>query len=270
MEELNNKQSLHDPNWLMHTVPSFPEKESSVELLPYGCFILRKLLNDDQQMAFYRRLLELSNGTVEKEEMQNIDYPGPWPLCFWEHPYTKASNISEKPTDILDWGDAVYRFIVAYSQAHKEDLLKVGTSLEKIQLLGTQKMDTIYAQLYRKNGFIQEHEDVGLNWGMSVSFGCSCLFYVGSKDNVFTINSGDVVIANFGEITHCMPKILDEKPNWWVEDPTTNLKLFNKARCNIQLRDKSAWDKPPAFNLEQYKQYLHHLNQNPKENPYQS
>lgn len=106
----------------------------------------------------------------------------------------------------------------------------------------------MYSQLYPKGGKLDRHVDVGLSWGISISFGSSCEFVFGKEKIV--IKSGDVFVADFGKISHEVTDTLDDAPAWWKEVET-----FGRARCNIQLRDKDSY-KGPLLSNQTYLEFV--------------
>jgi hypothetical protein len=91
--------------------------------------------------------------------------------------------------------------------------------------------ESFYSQLFNLSAKMQRHKDAFVNWGVSYSFGASCEFTLGST--TLTLNSGDILVAPFGEIEHSVDSIVDNAPGWWDTCVTHG---FN--RCSIQVRQK--------------------------------
>lgn len=94
-------------------------------------------------------------------------------------------------------------------------------------------------------------------------------FAWGKASEILRLESGDVMIGNFGYVVHGLlnvdPPSTETAPGWWlnshnndtsIPSKSTTVNTFGRARCNIQLRDSTTYKKA-AMSSEQYKVFLH-------------
>ena len=113
-------------------------------------------------------------------------------------------------------------------------------------------------QLYPLSGALNWHTDIFLQWGLSVSLGGAAEFLycepLAPPDQVQSIwvESGDVLLANFGELVHCVSRTLPSTaPAWWHA-----VNNYGRARCNLQLRDASTY-RGPLMARDAHRKFVH-------------
>ncbi|GAB5361171.1 hypothetical protein AAMO2058_000690800 [Amorphochlora amoebiformis] len=155
-----------------------------------------------------------------------------FPFLMYNNPTTKSGNISEVPIFALDLAQGAYDSAMAAGE-------KKG-----LQSPPQKTMNSCHAQLYPVGGCMAPHKDTGGSWGLSISLGASALFRVDQL--VLRLNSGDVVIANFGGRVHSVrlrsPKTA---PEWWTNSRFT----YGAARCNVQFRCAGDYTGPKEVHI---------------------
>jgi hypothetical protein len=206
---------------------NFPELPTHLQADPEwaakGVLLFRQALSEEQQKQLYDYIIAVSSPSKEYEELANnaVSFMySPWPILHWNQIYTRESNITRGPLELLSWFQEVF-----------ENSMKSVCNVPM-------RFDSVYGQLYPNGGGLKSHKDVGIDWGGSISLGgaSDLELWIGSEKLVLHQQSGDIVLANFGEIEHAVVNTnLEESPEWWKNSEYRH----HKARCNIQLRDTS-------------------------------
>ncbi|GAB5361170.1 hypothetical protein AAMO2058_000690800 [Amorphochlora amoebiformis] len=202
-----------------------------------GVFVLRQYLSEEDQQMFYEGLVSVAQeaDVTEIDQLQEAGCPfpaAPFPFLMYNNPTTKSGNISEVPIFALDLAQGAYDSAMAAGE-------KKG-----LQSPPQKTMNSCHAQLYPVGGCMAPHKDTGGSWGLSISLGASALFRVDQL--VLRLNSGDVVIANFGGRVHSVrlrsPKTA---PEWWTNSRFT----YGAARCNVQFRCAGDYTGPKEVHI---------------------
>jgi len=162
------------------------------ELVCTSVLLFRGCIDEDVQQLMYQELLLLSEGSEEHTQLNALcPAQQPWPLAYWNHPYTHESNTTAKPEKLLSWAN---------------DLLRHGqTQASAVPgAAAAGDADSMLCQLYPEDGYLRPHVDNQLGWGVSVSLGDSAqlAFGVGADRRVIVARSGDVIVGDFGTVTH--------------------------------------------------------------------
>lgn len=181
-----------------------------------------------------------------------------FPIGYNSLVYTGQSNVVE----MLDWK--------AYGQA-------VWTSLSQ-QVPGfpadeKKTFNSVYVQMYHKDGTMKKHRDQHVDWGVSVSLGASCQFQFGDK--TILLHSGDVVVCDFSRVEHAVETILTSNLPGFVNnevllldepsddddvDGATVRQLvcdLDRVRCSVQIRDTTESSPPvPLLTDQEFLQML--------------
>ena len=201
-----------------------------------GGVILRGALTDSEQQWLYEALhsavdhdseeIGSLRRTATAAAMAELNPDNrPQPFVTWVHPYTRLSNAKQRPTRLLEWAEQLMHALVPASEKHC--------------------VDSMLAQLYAGGGSLLKHRDEDLSWGIGVSLGSSAIFDClpdnGEKSERVVINSGDVLIGEFGIMPHAVavPKKLpgnsnssNKPPPWWSKVDSFGC----KTRCNVLFR----------------------------------
>lgn len=188
----------HEPEPFPWNVSHLLSRCGPPEPIPVGGVILRGALTEAQQKYLYELLFGMvdhesaeikglrSTATAAQMAEKNPDNR-PQPFVTWVHPYTRASNARERPTQILDWAERLMHALVPASCGHV--------------------VDSMLAQMYAGGGSLLRHRDEDLSWGLGVSLGCAaefdCLPDKGpdkGREELVTIRSG--VSATAGTYHH--------------------------------------------------------------------
>lgn len=197
------------------------EDEISSQITNYNNkgWLIRDFLTRDEQIECYNYTINLSENSVEHAEAVNASDKHSYAITYYNLVYTGTRNCSN-PYKLFDLGNKAIR------------LLK-----EKVGFVGKSNFtpNSIHAQLFNEKAKLAIHKDEYCDWGVSVSLGASCEF---SFDNeIITLNSGDVFVADFSKVDHGVNKISDEPPGWFHDDSGCGVKTFGFSRMSIQIRD---------------------------------
>ena len=182
------------------------------EKLPLGGCLVRGLLTESEQQWMYETIEAhaasdssdiatlRSTTTHETFAAQN---PGNCPQAWvaWLHPYNRKSTAARQPSQLLEWAN---RLMHALAPGARD-----------------QRIDAMYSQLYATGGSLKRHQDEDLSWGISISLGGDALFDAFKHDNDsrpvrVRLHSGDVVVAEFGQMFHAVSVPADVvPPAWW-------------------------------------------------------
>ena len=176
------------------------------EILENGGILLRNYFSDNEQIYFFKYVMNLSSNN------QNIviDDSNPLPLAYYNNPYTNDSNC-EEPIELFEVAN---------------DIIKNNSSYI------FPKFNSVYCQLYGANSTLKDHVDEFNGVGESLSFGASCDFVYGDK--IIQLNSGDVLIADFSKTIHGIRGIKKETTPKWFEE--LDVDTLSRIRLNIQFR----------------------------------
>ena len=90
---------------------------------------------------------------------------------------------------------------------------------------------------YASGGSLLKHCDEDLSWGLGVSLGCDAEFEClprNGRSKKIMVQSGDILIGEFGQMPHAVRVTHSTPPPWWTAD---TLETFGtKTRCNILFR----------------------------------
>jgi cytochrome P450/alkylated DNA repair dioxygenase AlkB len=227
-----------------------------------GAWLLKNMLNRDEQVQWYKYTYDLSKNSKEQAELasQQTSDKTAFPLTFDNLVYTGSSNC-EEPTKWYVWAQETWDILVDNADKIKFPKM-LGSSKGSTAELGPSKnFDSFYSQLFPQNGTMVAHKDEYVDWGVSVSFGSSCMFKFG--DHNIVLNSGDVLVADFSKTMHAVDKIcVGTEPGWWknenneVADAADMVETFGKSRCSVQIRDISKVLPHKYMEMDQFKNML--------------
>lgn len=213
-------------------------KKIHVEHLDQGGWLLKGLLSRDEQIDFYEYTTSISKDSTEAREIRDFDKPRAIALTYHNLVYTGKSNCSV-PEKWYHWADELFSLL----QENRRQL-----KMPKVSF----KANSLYAQLFSLEATMAKHKDEYVNWGISISLGASAKFSFGNTS--LTLNSGDVLIADFSQIEHAVDNILsDTQPAWFTDEIVST---FNKARCSIQIRDLTTCNETPNMTQDQFEKML--------------
>lgn len=184
--------------------------------LPLDGRVLRNALTAHEQRWLYEELRRMAQGSELLAAAERAADPNasrlPAPLAYWTHPYSRASSVGQ-PLRLLRWADELLR------------LAAPGA--------GGVRIDSMLAQVYFEGAGLRPHVDQDLSWGVGVSLGAGAFFRChGDESATVLLNSGDVVVAEFGLLRHSVLVMgSSTAPAWWDEVPN-----LGRARCNVIFR----------------------------------
>ena len=115
-----------------------------VSVVPFhGC------IDEIMQQLMYQELLLLSEGSEEHTQLnafQLCPAQQPWPLAYWNHPYTHESNTTAKPDKLLSWANELLRHGLTQASAVPGAAAAGDT-------------DSMLCQLYPQDGYLRPHVD---------------------------------------------------------------------------------------------------------------
>lgn len=212
-------------------VPALLRNAPPPEPLPMGGSIVRSALTPPQQKLLYEMLRDNVNASSEEYRMLRMTDTAsshgrlnpdnrPQPFVTWVHPYTRLSNVRERPTRLLRWAEGVMHALAPESGDHE--------------------VDSMLAQLYALGGSLLEHRDEDLSWGIGVSLGSYAYFDClpdegsGEERKRVAIRSGDIIVGEFGKMPHAVtiPEMDNDPPLWWKDVDH----FGSKMRCNVLFR----------------------------------
>ena len=195
-----------------------------------GGWLIRNYLSKDEQLDLYNYTVELSNGSTEQETLeatrQQTQVKPFYPLTFHNLVYTGESNC-KTPDRWLHFADELWDTML-----ENEELVNFPIADAKVASF---KANSIYAQLYSRDGSMKTHKDEYVDWGVSVSIGASCEFEFGQ--HTIILNTGDIFIADFSKVDHAIKSILDDVPGWFDESINESIKTFGMNRFSVQIRN---------------------------------
>ena len=129
------------------------------------------------------------------------------------------------------------------------------------------QVDSVLAQVYTAGGALGWHTDLDLGWGLAVSLGATAEFSIMMEDPRFikaqvakgatgldgaggpggggqegkasamlVVESGDVIIGDFGQMLHAVRvRGAETAPAWWRE-PAATARHHGRARMNVLFR----------------------------------
>ena len=125
------------------------------ELVCASVVLFRGCIDENMQQLMYQELLLLSEGSEEHTQLNALcPAQQPWPLAYWNHPYTHESNTTAKPEKLLSWAN---------------DLLGHGlTQASAVPgAAAAGDADSMLCQLYPQDGYLRPHVDNQLGYRRS-------------------------------------------------------------------------------------------------------
>ena len=191
-----------------------------------GC-LLRGALTESEQRWLYEEIgrhadessddmAGLRATKTKKTHAEGNSKNAPMAFVCWCHPYARRNSARKKPAQLLEWADRLMHALAGKSAAHLT-------------------IDSMVAQLYAAGGGLRPHIDENLSWGLSISLGSPASFSClpdGSAAQRVTLRSGDIVIAEFGQLMHAVETSDQPPPKWWAQVETYG----PRTRCNILFR----------------------------------
>lgn len=205
-------------------------------------WLIKQCLSDDEQKDFFQYTIELSNGSAEQKEILDAKPERAFPISYYNLVYTGKSNC-QKPKRWLNFASYIWHMLL-----ENNELLDFPTNT------GIGDFDSVYCQLFGNNSSMALHKDQHVNWGVSISFGSSCVFTFG-EDKVI-LESGDVFVADFSKVDHAVDKVFDvTAPTWWNSNEFKDL-TFNRVRCSVQIRDLTHTQEHDLISMEEFKELV--------------
>jgi cytochrome P450 len=215
----------------------FGDKKIKVINLGKNVLLIKGMFDAAEEKKFYNYLNKIRNSEFRREpcSQRNTLFPEADPIVendnsivplSYEHlVYTGKSNC-DKPT------------------LYYENAQNLWNILQDKYSLPSVEFGAMYSQLFKLEAIMAKHKDEHVNWGVSYSFGASALMTIhglSGEDKTIhgkevTLNSGDILIAPFGELDHSIDQILDDAPGWWEDEVY--------LRCSVQVRQKILLDNP--------------------------
>eukprot|EP01089_Gocevia_fonbrunei_P010941 TRINITY_DN23982_c0_g1_i1.p1 TRINITY_DN23982_c0_g1~~TRINITY_DN23982_c0_g1_i1.p1 ORF type:complete len:264 (-),score=44.07 TRINITY_DN23982_c0_g1_i1:1-792(-) len=233
----------------------FNTKTGDIVMIHPGGYLLKKYFNESEQIEMYKKIVNKAKGTAEEEENRKSKYKkSAWPLLYWNHPFTKEQNM-EKPDEELLWANQLFDYLHHFQLESNKNTLNTDFDIDYLPPTNPD-IASYGAQLYPQEGELGLHVDRGLDWGISISLGCSIISTYDS--NEFLLESGDVFVGRFGKILHSVKNTLvSTVPSWWSDSHPGIDTFGSKVRCNIQLRQNHHCGS--VTTKEQFKLFLHDL-----------
>ena len=177
-------------------------------------WLIKNFLTKDEQMDLFAYTYYISTGSEEHKSMNKSNRAQPF--AYYNLVYTDSSNCNELP---IKWIDVSRR---AWEITAPD--------------IPMPAFDSVYAQLYDLESVMPVHKDSFVNWGVSISIGCSCEFQFGEERII--LNTGDAFIADFSKTDHGVNQIINNAPGWFsdVDSPLHEF-TFGKARMSVQIRE---------------------------------
>jgi cytochrome P450 len=188
----------------------------------YAWFI-PQYFSKEEQKQIYEYIVELSKDSLEHQEIMSVPDTKPYPIMYYNLVYTGKSNCTNVPTNILS--------------ISQEILLNLKKTVPDFPV-ELPIFDSVYAQMYSVNSTMAVHKDElfnsnsNSNLGISINLGASVDFVFG--EDIITLNSGDVFVADFTKIPHGIKRVFNSVPKWF--DQENGINTFNRVRCSIQIR----------------------------------
>ena len=196
------------------------------EPLPMGGAFLRGALTESEQRYLYEALYSMAPDSDDFEALRQtstpqehaLSNPDNKPMYFAYHlmPYTRLSNVKQKPKRLLEWAQRLMHALAPGSSSHK--------------------IDSMLSQLYASGGGLKKHRDADLSWGIIVSLGSTAAFDCWDekgKQQRLMVRSGDVVVGEFGQMEHAVAETSNEPlPSWWRDVDHFGCRV----RCSILFR----------------------------------
>ncbi|RWS01198.1 hypothetical protein B4U79_16637 [Dinothrombium tinctorium] len=223
------------------------DEKYEVEYINPGGWLIRNCLSLREQKDFYRYTVNLSKDSSEQKEYRSLAKNKLHPLTYYRLVYTSGSSNCEYPQTWIQWSADLWNYLL---------------SNPKYKFTGSADytFNSIYAQLYTKETEMKTHKDQFVTWGVSVSLGASCDFQFG--DQVVTLNSGDVLVADFSKIDHSVFNVdPTSTPHWFQDGFKENadeepINTFGRHRCSIQIRYVPEVIEGVSMNIKQFKEML--------------
>jgi cytochrome P450 len=220
-------------------------KNINIEYIPQGGWLLRDFMDKDEQINFYKYTTQLSNETIEHNEILNASNDKAFPITYYNLVYTGTSNC-ENPTLWLEYAQKIWQIL--------------NDNAEKLNFPSQDyKFDSIYGQLYSSDAKMKLHKDEYVSWGVSVNIGASCDFQFGEQN--IMLNSGDIIVADFSKVEHAVNNIHpDSTPQWFTDDKDSEhyvgCKTFGRCRFSMQIRNVSNCMPNKLMTIDEFKHML--------------
>jgi hypothetical protein len=203
-------------------------------------WLLKQWFTSEQQKMILDTLLKNASDIVEIQDIVRCaDVKEACPLIYKNLVYTQSSNCEDFEVDVvLKEARLIWNCLL-----HSESL-----QFKNVM----PKFDSIYSQLFTGFGSMALHKDEYVNWGVSINIGAKTDFKFG--DNVVTLESGDVFVADFSKTDHSVVKVFEgTEPLWFnqllekynVAFSEIDEDTVRRCRCSIQIRNVGDLDLVP-------------------------